>query len=97
MISPHRSRAHLAFVRGQRCVFCAEAATEAHHAFRKAGGGGMGIKGCDLLTVPLCGRHHRELHKRGTVGERAPAEAQGEMWKAIAMQLRTRLLEEGKP
>jgi len=28
----------------------------------------MGIKGCDLLTVPLCGAHHRELHKRGGSG-----------------------------
>lgn len=51
----------------------------------------MGIKGCDLLTVPLCEPHHRELHKRGTVGDLTPSEAQGEAWKAIALCLRDRL------
>lgn len=93
MIHPHRSRAHLAFVRARPCVFCPRPADEAHHAFRNAGGGGMGIKGCDLFTVPLCRAHHRELHKTGTVGERTPEETRGEMWQAIALQLRERLLE----
>ena len=93
MIHPHRSKSHLAFVRGRACVFCPRPACEAHHAFRSAGGGGMGIKGCDLFTVPLCRPHHRELHKRGTVGERDPCETQSEMWRAIALQLRERLLE----
>ncbi len=67
MISPPRSKKHLALVRGRSCAFCDKPAQEAHHAFRLAGGGGMGIKGCDLLTVPLCGPHHRELHKTGAV------------------------------
>ena len=93
MIHPHRSRAHLAYVRARPCVFCPRPASEAHHAFRNAGGGGMGIKGCDLFTVPLCREHHRELHKRGVVGERGPNETDAVMWKAIALQLRERLLE----
>lgn len=93
MITPHRSKKHLSFVRARECVFCPRPAAEAHHAFRNAGGGGMGIKPCDFLTVPLCREHHRELHKRGRVGEHTPLETETLMWKAIAMQLRERLLE----
>lgn len=93
MISPHRSAAHLRFVRERACAFCLTPAAEAHHAFRGAGGGGMGIKGCDLLTVPLCRPHHRELHKRGQVGNLTPEETKGLLWRAVAMVLRQRLLE----
>lgn len=93
MITPHRCKKHLAWVRSGRCVFCVHPASEAHHAFRSAGGGGMGLKGCDLLTVPLCLPHHRELHKNGHVGDLTPAETRTELWKAIALQLREKLLE----
>ena len=93
MISPHRSRKHLSFVRGQRCAFCACPAAEAHHAFRRAGGGGLGIKGCDLFTVPLCGKHHRELHKTGEVKPYTASETVSLLWESIARTLRARLLE----
>lgn len=93
MIRPHRSRTHLAFVRGRDCAFCTSPAAEAHHAFRRAGGGGIGIKGCDLLTVPLCCPHHREFHKRGAVGSLTREETESVMWKTIALQLRDRLLD----
>ena len=93
MIHPARSKPHLAFVRARDCVFCPRPAHHAHHAFRAAGGGGMGIKGCDLLTVPLCQQHHAELHKRGRVGDLTPLETETAMWKTIALQLRERLLE----
>jgi hypothetical protein len=95
MISPHRSRAHLTFVRELRCAFCIEQpAAEAHHAFRRAGGGGMGIKGCDLLTVPLCLMHHRELHKTGVIAPHDRAQTESLLWRAVAMTLRQRLLGE---
>ncbi len=93
MISPHRSRKHLSFVRGQRCAFCVSPAAEAHHAFRRAGGGGLGLKGCDLFTVPLCGKHHRELHKTGEVKPYTASETVSLLWESIARTLRARLLE----
>lgn len=93
MISPQRSRKHLSFVRTRTCAFCHHPAAEAHHHSRRAGGGGVGLKGCDLLTVPLCHSHHRELHKRGEVQPYTRAETQEQLWKAIALCLRARLLE----
>jgi hypothetical protein len=94
MISPVRSAKYLKFVRGQRCAFCARPATEAHHTGRKAGGGGMGIKPCDLLAAPLCTEHHREIHKRGMVAERGKTATEAELWKAIALTLRAYHLQE---
>jgi hypothetical protein len=96
MISPRRSKKHLAFVRARACAFCPRMADEAHHAFRRAGGGGMGLKGCDLLTVPLCVWHHRELHTTGTVKPYTARELPVVLWQAVAMALRDRLLVEGK-
>ena len=93
MIHPHRSRPHLAFVRGQRCAVCENPAAEAHHAFRRAGGGGTGIKCCDLLTVPLCRRCHHDLHERGTVGDLDRTQTDLLLWRAVALLLRARLLE----
>lgn len=93
-ISPHRSPKHLAFVRELPCLFCARPAVEAHHAFRRNGGGGMGIKGCDLLAVPLCHEHHHELHATGTVRPYQPREIPVLLWRGAAMTLRARLLEE---
>lgn len=94
MISPVRSAKYLKFVRGQECAFCVCSADEAHHAVRLAGGGGLGIKGCDLLAIPLCRRHHRELHKRGTVGELDQSELWELVWKSIALSLRAYHLQE---
>lgn len=92
-ISPHRSPKHLAFVRAQACTFCGRPAEEAHHAFRAAGGGGMGIKGCDLLAVPLCAAHHHELHATGTVRPYQAREVPVLLWRSAALMLRARLLE----
>ncbi len=92
-VSPHRSKKHLAFVRSLACAFCEHPAEEAHHHSRKAGGGGIGIKGCDLLTVPLCAPHHRELHKRGEVHPYGPVETREVLWKSVALCLRARVLE----
>jgi hypothetical protein len=93
VISPHRSRKHLDFVRKRPCAFCLHPAEEAHHHSRKSGGGGVGLKGCDLLTVPLCSSHHRELHKRGEVAPYSRSETAEILWKAVALCLRARVLE----
>ena len=89
MTSPVRSPSHLAFVRKQRCWFCqTDRDVGAHHHGRRQGGGGVGIKGCDLLTVPLCNAHHQEWHQRAQVGNLSHVETEREMWKAIAVTLR---------
>ena len=54
----------------------------------------MGIKGCDLLTVPLCQKHHREIHQNAKVEPYTIHETQVIVWQAIAMCLRERVLEE---
>ena len=94
MISPVRSAKYLKFVRGQRCAFCPNPASEAHHVSRKSGGGGMGLKGCDLLAAPLCNLHHREYHTKRWIGDRSIPETQAELWKAIALSLRAYHLQE---
>lgn len=77
-------------------MFCRRPAAEAHHAFRRGGGGGVGIKGCDLLAVPLCIEHHRELHQTGTVRPYVAKEMPVLLWRAAALVLRARLLEAKK-
>lgn len=57
--------AHLAWVRLQPC--CAgrcQGRGEAHHV-RTAANSGTGIKPPDTDSVPLCRKHHAELHKGG--------------------------------
>lgn len=51
---------YLRFIRRQPCLFH-HVASEAHHA----GPGGMGTKCGEHRTVPLCFRHHRQLHNHG--------------------------------
>jgi hypothetical protein len=61
-----RDEAYLARVRQMPCCICQEDTTvEAHHP--RIGSIGMGRKNDDDKAVPLCGRHHRELH---TMSER---------------------------
>ena len=59
---PRRKRdpKYLAYVRRQGCLCCKNYA-EAHHLEH----GGVGTKGSDYVTAPLCWRHHRELHDIG--------------------------------
>lgn len=56
-----RSEKYLKFVRTLPCIVCKTAATEAHHIST----GGVGMKGSDLETVPLCRLHHAEYHQFG--------------------------------
>lgn len=60
--------AHLAWVRSLPCSCWRGARCEgimhAHHV-RVNTGGGMGMKPPDHWTVPLCAKHHAELHAGG--------------------------------
>jgi len=51
---------YLDWVRMQPCLACGVAA-HAHHTVTKGAGGS------DYRTVPLCFKHHTELHGRGAV------------------------------
>lgn len=65
---PIRSPAHLALVRGFVCTAYhsddCEGRIEAHHV-RSAATSGVGVKPGDDHAVPLCARHHREVHQLG--------------------------------
>ena len=55
-----RDRKYLSWIKRQGCLLDGRSA-HAHHLES----GGVGTKGSDRLTVPLCWQHHRELHDRG--------------------------------
>jgi hypothetical protein len=59
-----RSKAHLAFVGSQACLICNTAPCDAHH-LKIARPRSLGRKVSDEFTVPLCRKHHQELHRHG--------------------------------
>ncbi len=59
-----RSKAHLLFVGAQPCLICAQTPCDAHH-LKFAQTKAMGRKVSDEFTVPLCRKHHHELHQHG--------------------------------
>ena len=59
-----RSKAHLAFVASQACLICKAAPCDAHH-LKMARPRSLGRKVSDEFTVPLCRKHHQELHRHG--------------------------------
>ena len=69
-----RSKAHLAFVASQPCLVCQSVACDAHH-LKMAQPRSLGRKVSDEFTVPLCRKHHQELHRHGN--ERAWWQDQG--------------------
>lgn len=89
MTSPLRSALYLKWVRSQPCCICgATQGIHAHHHGRKEGGGGMGIKTCDLHTVPLCESCHRQWHQHGAIGQYSRDRTVAELWRTVAIQLR---------
>lgn len=59
------SPAHLQRVRLLPCLVCGSShSTEAHHLLRGVVRG-MGRKADDSKVIPLCSRHHRDLHQDG--------------------------------
>ena len=68
--NPERSPKHMAWIR--RVFVCAAWASEecegpnhAHHV-RTAATAGTGMKPSDFQTVPLCAKHHSDLHTMGS-------------------------------
>lgn len=64
MTKREQDHARLALVRRLPCCVCGMMGVDPHH-ITYAGGGGMGWKVDDKWTVPLCRRHHNELHQTG--------------------------------
>lgn len=66
MARPKRRRwekpAFLRWVKAQPCACCSLPADDPHHLIGY-GQGGMGTKAHDAFTIPLCRKHHDELHK----------------------------------
>ena len=61
---PIRTRLHREWVASHACIACGRRGETAHHILRDKSRRGMGGKGCDSATVPLCNRCHDELHSR---------------------------------
>jgi len=59
-----RSKAHLAFVASQPCLVYRASPCDAHH-LKVAHPRSLGRKVSDEFTVPLCRKHHHELHRHG--------------------------------
>lgn len=59
-----RSKAHLRFVGAQPCLVCAQLPCDAHH-LKFAQTKAMGRKVSDEFAVPLCRKHHHDLHQHG--------------------------------
>ena len=59
-----RSKEHLRFVAQQPCLICGRSPSHAHHV-RFAQSKGLGLKGSDEFTVPLCAIHHQQNHATG--------------------------------
>jgi hypothetical protein len=81
-----RSKAHLAYVSAQPCLVCQQIPSDAHH-IKFAQPRALGRKVSDEYTVPLCRKHHDELHRHGNeatwwanVGI-VPLEVASDLWR----------------
>ncbi|EFY4918268.1 DUF968 domain-containing protein, partial [Shigella dysenteriae] len=65
MLRPKRRRwvneKYTRWVKTQPCACCGKPADDPHHLIGH-GQGGMGTKAHDLFVLPLCRKHHDELH-----------------------------------
>ena len=59
-----RDKMHLRFVASKPCLVCGHQPCDPHH-LRFAQPRALGLKVSDEFTVPLCRKHHHELHRAG--------------------------------
>jgi hypothetical protein len=59
-----RDKEHLRYVASQPCLLCSTKPSDSHHV-RFAQPKALGRKVSDEFAVPLCRRHHRDLHQSG--------------------------------
>jgi hypothetical protein len=87
-----RSKSHLLFVSQQPCLICKQTPSDAHH-LKFAQLRALGRKVSDEFTVPLCRKHHQDLHRHGN--ERAwwanmqiePLPLAKELWESRTIDL----------
>jgi hypothetical protein len=60
---------YLAWVKTQPCECCHQPSDDPHHLIGW-GQGGMGTKAHDIFAIPLCRKHHTELHNDRLAFER---------------------------
>ncbi len=60
---PGRSKRYLEYIRSEPCCACQATPAEPHHTAKA----GVGMKSSDFSTIPLCRKHHSELHNNGIV------------------------------
>lgn len=61
---PWRSKKYLTWlVKNLPCCVCGARADHAHHIIGVGHYGGMGTKAPDSLAMPVCCRHHDEIHR----------------------------------
>lgn len=63
------NQAYLDWVKSQPCECCHQPADDPHHLIGW-GQGGMATKSHDIFTIPLCRKHHTELHNDRLAFER---------------------------
>ena len=55
----------MAVVKSHGCCICGNPVADAHHLRIVGHKRGMSVKNGDDYTIPLCRRHHEELHAMG--------------------------------
>ena len=58
-----RSRIYLQWLRTLPCVVCGGKSDDPHHIIGVGHHGGMGTKAGDDMAMPVCRRHHDEIHR----------------------------------
>lgn len=58
------NKKHLQYVASQDCMICGETPVQAHHLLKPNTGFRGGVKAGDDNVVPLCFKHHAELHTK---------------------------------
>lgn len=60
-----RSKAHMAKVRSLGCCICKNPVADAHHLRIIGHQRAAALKNGDQYTIPLCRKHHEDLHNFG--------------------------------
>lgn len=80
-----RSRQYLKWVKQQPCVMCGAPADDPHHLKGVGHMSGGGMTAPDSMVMPVCRRHHDEIHRTPELWDR--------QWEWVARTLDAALRE----